>query len=71
MLLSRNIKLHGLPPSTVTVSLHYLPKTWLPGPDGPKMPNCTSKLSVFIDLSCAESVCLNCMDFVSGNKQIK
>jgi len=42
-LFSRSMKLRGLPPSAVTVSLHYLPKTGLPGPDGPKMPNCTSK----------------------------
>jgi len=41
--LSRNVKLLGLPPSAVTVSLHYLSNTGLPGPGGPKMPNCTSK----------------------------
>ena len=41
--LSRSIKLRSLPPSAFTVSLHYLPKTGLPGPGGPKMPKCTSK----------------------------
>jgi len=41
--LSRSVKLLGLPPSAVTVSLHYLSNTGLPGPGGPKMPNCTSK----------------------------